>query len=189
MVVASTGAFVIDDVDRFGAALGGCRNASRAPRDGTGSGAGTARTVRTGTGLNRAVSTGASRTGADVSVAHTEPDAIAANITPARMRRAIATHGDVRRAEQVGSIGVNCMYLHGWANQRRASDAPAARSPPLEKPLGESPHLLHDAVTQLTLSPPVEFDRPGLRHVTLEHRFELLAEVAPDHDGVDLAVG
>jgi hypothetical protein len=107
MDVANTDAFVVDDVDRFAAALGGCRNSSRAPRDGTGSGAGTARTVRTGTGLNRAVSTGASRTGADVSVAHTEPDAIAASNTPARMRRAIATHGEVRGAGQVRGIGGN----------------------------------------------------------------------------------
>ena len=128
MDVANTDAFVVDDVDRFAAALEDCRNSSRAARDSTGSGTGTARTVRTGTGLKRAVSTGASRTGTDESVAHTEPDAIAANNTPARMRRAIATHGDVRRAEQVGCIGDNSMYLHGWANQRRASDAPAARA-------------------------------------------------------------
>jgi len=79
-----------------GAAVAGV--GARRPSIGAGAG------VRAGTGLKCAVSTGASGLGA-LSVAHTEHDATAASSTPTRMRRAIATHGDVREAERAYCIG------------------------------------------------------------------------------------
>jgi hypothetical protein len=77
-------------------------------RAAAGSGAGSARTTFGGTSLNCAVSTGARTAGAGAElVAPTGPDAATTINTPTRMRRAIATHGDVREAGLAWDIDDN----------------------------------------------------------------------------------